>query len=399
MHILAALNLLTMENIDEKVAACTLNRIFGFKPAIARALTRKLGSAAAVFGLSRQEMEAVFGPGSPYPDRINHYELEQSARELEWLRRQGYQFISPADEVYPNALLECPDAPAGLYLRSDHIVPSLFNAGVAVSIVGTRDISPYGREWTYKIVEALADSVVRPAVVSGLALGVDGTAHEAALELGLPTIGVMATGIECVYPRVHSPMAARMARTPGCALVTDYPPFTSPQAVNFLRRNRIIAGLSKATVLVESKLKGGGLLTANLAFEYDRQVYALPGRADDVRSAGCNRIIMEKIAEPLTDLKSFVQELGLGMLTRRNKAVLEEEITRVFSQSESPEDVRMLRKIAFLIKKNRGITIEEISAGTGLEYKEARRYAGMLETEGIICTDLLQRCSIVFKNA
>ena len=388
-----------MENYDEKAAALTLNRIFGFKPGIARALTRKLGSAAAVFKLGLEELQAVFGPGSPYPDKINDDELEQSRRELAWLDSHGYSFLTPGDGVYPDALLECPDAPAGLYVRSDHIGPALFNAGVAVSIVGTRDISPYGREWTYKIVEALADSLVRPTVVSGLAMGVDGKAHEAALELGLPTIGVMATGIECVYPRLHSPMAARMARTPGCALVTDYPPFTSPQAVNFLRRNRIIAGLSKATVLVESKRKGGGLLTANLAFEYDREVFALPGRVDDLRSAGCNRIIMEKIAEPLTDLGEFVAGLGLGTLTRRNKAVLEEEINRVFSQTETREDVLKLRQIAFLIKKNRGITLDEICEETGLEYVEVRRFAGMLETEGIIYTDLLQRCSIIFKNA
>ena len=169
--------------------------------------------------------------------------------------------------------------------------------------------------------------------------------------------------------------------------------------MNFLRRNRIIAGLSKATVLVESKLKGGGLLTASLAFGYDREVFALPGRADDIRSAGCNRVIREKIAEPLTDLDDFVKGLGLGLLTRRNKAVLEEEISRLFGQAESPEDVRILQRIASLIKKNRGMTIDEISTETGLEYREARRYAGMLETEGIIYTDLLQRCSIVFKNA
>ena len=388
-----------MDNFEEKAAACTLNRLFGFKPAIARTLTGKLGSAAAVFRLSREEKEAVFGPGSPYPDKLNQEELDQSAAELEWLRKEGFHFIIPGDGIYPDALLECPDAPAGLYLRSDNVSPSLFNAGVAVSIVGTRDISPYGREWTYRIVEALADSLVRPTVVSGLALGVDGAAHEAALELGLPTIGVMATGIESVYPRMHSPMAARMARTPGCSLVTDYPPFTSPQAVNFLRRNRIIAGLSKATVLVESKIKGGGLLTANLAFEYDREVFALPGRADDIRSEGCNRIIREKIAEPLTDLGAFVKGLGLGLLTRRNKAVLEEEISRVFSLSESEEDVRKLQQVAALIKKNRGITLDEICAGCGMDYKDARRYTGMLETEGIIYTDLLQRCSIVFKNA
>ena len=169
--------------------------------------------------------------------------------------------------------------------------------------------------------------------------------------------------------------------------------------MNFLRRNRIIAGLSKATVLVESKIKGGGLLTANLAFEYDREVFALPGRADDIRSEGCNRIIREKIAEPLTDLGAFVKGLGPGHLTRRNKAVLEEEISRVFSLSESEEDVRKLQQVAAVIKKNRGITLDEICAGCGMDYKDARRYTGMLETEGIIYTDLLQRCSIVFKNA
>ena len=388
-----------MENYEEKAAACTLNRIFGFKPGIARALTCRLGSAAAVFGLSREELGAVFGPGSPYTHKINDDELEQSRRELEWLEARGYSFLTPGDGLYPAALMECPDTPAGLYVRSDHLSPSLFNAGVFVSIVGTRDISPYGREWTYKIVEALADSLVRPTVVSGLALGVDGAAHQAALDLGLPTVGVMATGIESVYPRLHSPMAARMARTPGCALVTDYPPFTSPQAVNFLRRNRIIAGLSKATVLVESKIQGGGLLTANLAFEYDREVFALPGRADDLRSAGCNRIISEKIAEPLTDLAAFVKGLGLGALTRRNKAVLEEEINRVFSSMASAEELQRLQQVAALIKKQRGITIDELGTGCGMEYIEAKRYVGMLETEGIIYTDLLQRCSIIFKNA
>ena len=399
MYILVASKIWTMDNFDEKAAACTLNRIFGFKPGIARALTSRLGSAAAVFTLGREDLRTLFGPGSPYPDKLNDDELEQSRRELEWLYARGYSFLTPGDGLYPASLMECPDTPAGLYVRTDHLSPSLFNTGVFVSIVGTRDISPYGREWTYKIVEALADSMVRPAIVSGLALGVDGTAHQAALDLGLPTIGVMATGIESVYPRLHSPMAARMAHTPGCALVTDYPPFTSPQAVNFLRRNRIIAGLSKATVLVESKLKGGGLLTANLAFEYDREVFALPGRADDIRSAGCNRVIREKIAEPLTDLAVFVKGLGLGALNRRNKAVLEEEINRVFAGTEAPEDLGRLQQVAALIKKDRGITIDEIGARCGLEYIDAKRYVGMLETEGIIYTDLLQRCSIIFKNA
>ena len=230
-------------------------------------------------------------------------------------------------------------------------------------------------------------------------MGVDVCAHAAALEHGLPTIGVMATGIDGVYPSVHRGIASRMASTEGCALVTDYPPGTRPQAINFLRRNRIIAGLSLATVLVESKMEGGGIITAELAFEYDREVFALPGRADDVRSEGCNRIIRSKIAEPLTDLPGFVSALGLGVLTRRSKALLSEEINRLFAEQVSPEDLARLQQVAALIKSKRGIEIEDIAAKCGMEYRDALLYTGMLEGEGIIYTDLLKRCSIVFKNA
>jgi DNA processing protein len=268
-----------------------------------------------------------------------------------------------------------------------------------VSIVGTRDVSAYGREWTARITGALADAVRRPVIVSGLAMGVDVCAHAAALEYGLPTIGVMATGIEGVYPSAHRAIAARIASTEGCALITDYPPGTRPQAINFLRRNRIIAGLSLATVLVESKMKGGGIITAELAFEYDREVFALPGRADDVRSEGCNRIIRSKIAEPLTDLAGFVSALGLGILSRRSKALLSEEINRLFAAQAGPEELARLQQVAALIKAKRGIEIEDIALLCKMEYKEALLYTGMLESEGIIYTDLLGRCSIVFKNA
>ena len=381
------------------MAFCTLNRIFGFKPALARCLVEGLGGAMAAFRLSGRELKDLFGPFTEYPDKINDDELEISRKELQWLEERGYALIVLNDPCYPRALRECPDAPMGLYLRGATPPERVFNTAAAVSIVGTRDVSAYGREWTARITGALADAVRRPVIVSGLAMGVDVCAHAAALEYGLPTIGVMATGIEGVYPSAHRAIAARIASTEGCALITDYPPGTRPQAINFLRRNRIIAGLSLATVLVESKMKGGGIITAELAFEYDREVFALPGRADDIRSAGCNRVIREKIAEPLTDLADFVKGLGLGALTRRNKAVLEEEINRVFAGTEAPEDISRLQQVASLIKKESGITIDEIGAGCGMEYREAKRYVGMLETEGIIYTDLLQRCSIIFKNA
>lgn len=388
-----------MELSDERVAFCTLNRIFGFKPALARSIVEGLGGAMAVFRLSGRDLKDLFGPFREYPDKLTHDELERSRRELEWLRDDGYGFIGFNDGCYPAALRECPDAPMGLYLRGDTPPEKVFGTIPAVSIVGTRDASPYGREWTARITEALGDCIRRPVIVSGLAMGVDVCAHAAALENGLPTIGVMATGIDGVYPWTHRQIASRMASTEGCALITDYPPGTRPQAINFLRRNRIIAGLAQATVLVESKIHGGGMITAELAFEYDREVFALPGRADDLRSAGCNWLIREKKAEPLTDLSGFVSALGLGVFTRRSKALLSEEIDRVFGPVSDPAELARLQKVAALIKKKRGIDIDSIALECGLEYREALLYTGMLESEGIICTDLLKRCSIVFKNA
>ena len=388
-----------METSEERVAFCTLNRIFGFKPALARSLVEGLGGAMAVFRLSGRELKDLFGPFKEYPDKLTTDQLERSRGELEWLKEEGYGFIVLSDSCYPGALRECPDAPMGLYIRSSSPPEKVFNTGPVVSIVGTRDASPYGREWTTRITGALGSCVKRPVIVSGLAMGVDICAHVAALENGLPTIGVMATGIDGVYPSAHRAIASRIASTEGCALITDYPPGTRPQAINFLRRNRIIAGLAQATILVESKLHGGGMITAELAFEYDREVFALPGRADDVRSEGCNRIIREKRAEPLTDLDWLASALGLGLLTRRSKALLSEEINRVFGHSTDPADLAKLQKVAALIKKKRGIDIESIALECGMDYREALLYTGMLEGEGIIYTDLLKRCSIVFKNA
>ena len=190
-----------------------------------------------------------------------------------------------------------------------------------VAVVGTRDISPYGREWCERIVHALARTSPKPLIVSGLAIGTDICAHKAALEASLPTIAVMATGTDTIYPYRHRQIAEKMSGTQGCALVTDYPPGTAPLPVNFLRRNRIIAGLSHATILVESKIKGGGMMTCRLAFSYDRDVYALPGRADDLRSQGCNHLIRARMAEPLTSEEDIIDSLGLLTTGRKSPSL------------------------------------------------------------------------------
>ena len=382
----------------ETICYCSLNRIFGFDPAIARRLVDFHGGAGAVFRMDRNELSEILGPFSKYSDRINDRELDISRKELEFLKRNGYSFVPYGSKNYPLLLKECDDAPMGLYVRSETEISRIFNENPCISVVGTRDISPYGAEWCRRVVGAMATARIKPVVVSGLAIGVDIIAHSTALDNGLATIAVMATGVDDIYPSRHKGFAMKIERTNGCALISDYPLGTAPFAVNFLRRNRIIAGLSSATILIESKEKGGGMVTADIASSYNREVYALPGRIDDARSQGCNRLIRGKIAEPITDLDNFVNSLGLGVWSRRTMKDLDTEIVEKYAGVLDEGLLMNVRNTASLIKKYRGATMEELCSLGGMSWRDLSYAAGMLENDGIITVDLLQRCSINVKK-
>ena len=379
------------------VSAIALNAIFGNVPKFSHHLIDALGSAGAVFDLTPQERLEIFGPHNPHAAQIGPAALDAAQAEYERLSALGVQFLDIFAEGYPEALRECPDAPLLLYVRSATPAAELFGRRPAVAVVGTRDQSPYGRECCRRIVSALAQAPARPLVVSGLALGVDITAHAAALEGGLPTVGVSPVGVEEVYPRRHLAFVERMCSVPGCALVTDYPPGTVPTAFNFLRRNRIIAGLSAATVLIESKRKGGGLITADFAFNYNRDVYALPGRVDDPRSEGCNILIRKRVADAITDPETLMEDLGLGLPVRRAAAFIRDEIRSLYEGTMSPGEVDFLIAVAECIKKDRGITPDRIAARMGCDYSRVATATGLLEADGIIETDLLQGCGIKTK--
>ena len=301
------------------------------------------------------------------------------------------------DPGYPPLLAECPDAPVGLYVRSCSPPEELFAGKDCISIVGTRDISAYGKEWTEKIVGGISLSGSKPLIISGFAIGVDITAHLAAMAFGLPTVAVIPVGIDDIYPKRHRTVAEKMMDRPGCALVTDFPPGTDAVAPNFLRRNRIIAGSSRATILTESKAKGGGTMTARLAAGYGRELYCLPGRVDDIRSAGCNLLIREKIAEAITDPADIARQLGLKHPSR-NEASLETMLQNTYGQLE--ESFRgLLCDAAVFIRGHRGCTPEEISRELDRPYGEVAAAASLLESDGFICMDLLQRCCIDNKKA
>lgn len=387
------------KNNASLVSAIALNALFGNDPKFSHRLLSALGSAEAVFALSERERLELFGPYNRAAAQIGPAALDAARAEHERLSARGVQFLDIFNPAYPESLRECPDAPLLLYVRSSTPAAELFGRRPAVAIVGTRDQSYYGRECCQRIVRALCEAPARPLVVSGLALGVDITAHAAALEGGLPTVGVSPVGVEDVYPRRHAPFVERMCATPGCALVTDYPPGTVPAAFNFLRRNRIIAGLAGATVLVESRIKGGGMITARLAAGYGRDVFAVPGRIDDLRSQGCNQLLREQVAAPVASPEALPVALGLGRLRRTRTADLGEAVRRRFAPSLPAADVERLADLALRIRAARGISFDELCGETGRDYAAVASDAGLLEEEGFICVDLLQRCTINIKNA
>lgn len=176
-----------------------------------------------------------------------------------------------------------------------------------IAVIGTRDPSPYGREYTMKIVSLLAQSSLNPVIISGLAMGVGTIAHRSALSNGLQTVAVLPTGIDSVYPLQNKELAEKIQEDPGSALLTQFPEKTVPMAINFLVRNYVIAALSDLVIVVESKVKGGAIVTARYASEYNIPIIAVPGRVDDLRSQGCNELIRERIAAMCPPETKFIE--------------------------------------------------------------------------------------------
>ena len=402
-----------MDKNKEIVALCALNKIFGYHPALALELMENAGGALALFGAEpppvkgHPELQAQLGPRM----------LEWAARELERVQASGFRFIGLRDEDYPPLLRECPDPPLCLYVNGSSSPTEIFSLRPMVAFVGTRDMSPYGKTWCRRLVEALSRTRNPPCIVSGLAFGVDGIAHRTALECGLPTVGVMATGIEKVYPRQHERLAMDMVRAPGSGVLTDYPLGTAPVALNFLRRNRIIAGLADAVVVVESKSKGGSLMTAKYAMGYNRDVFAVPGRLDDVRSEGCNSLIHEHMADIVTSPEDLAACLGLGAPVRgaggswacsgggTDRLGLDAPVRGAggpwacsgggFQDALSKKygDASDELRLGMAVKIQPGTGPEALQKLVGLPYPRILEVAGLLEADGFLISDFLRRFS------
>lgn len=287
------------------IARVALTLLPGIGPKLTRQLVSYCGSPEAVLAAGAGRLLGIPGIGPALAGGISH--APKAIRDAEILvarcEREGIRILWYEDPGFPRRLLPLPDAPALLYCQGAVDL----DAPRAVALVGTRQATDYGRRATEKLVTGLVPH--QPLIISGLAYGIDIMAHRAALEAGLPTVGVVAGGLDCLYPAEHRRTADRMVAEGG-ALLTEYPFGVRPMKLQFPARNRIIAGLSEATIVVEAAARGGALITAELANDYHRAVLAVPGEIFAPYSLGCNQFIRDAKAAPCLSADDIVVALN-----------------------------------------------------------------------------------------
>ncbi len=280
-------------------------------PVLARQLIAYCGSIEGVFTESKRRLKSIPGIGEEIASQIaqSGRAFETAEVEIAYMERHGYDYVFYLDPSYPIRLQQIPDAPLVLYTKGNmNLHPQR-----SVAVIGTRKPTPSGKSFAEEIIVSLAPYDI--TMISGLAYGIDITAHKACLNYGIPTIGVMGSGMGCIYPDTHRDIARRMMENGG--LVTEFSFETGPDAVNFPMRNRIVAGLCDVLVVVESGLKGGSMITAVLANDYNRDVVAVPGRRTDKNSAGCNLLIKRQQAHLIESGEDLIELMSWNARTRK----------------------------------------------------------------------------------
>lgn len=294
-----------MKTQQTRLEEIAFTRIPLVGPILARQLISYCGSIEAVFSESKRHLKSIPGIGEEIATQVLHTAplFIAAEEELNRIDREGIAYTFYSDADYPSRLFHIPDAPLVLYTRGQMNL----NPERSVAIIGTRKPTPFGKSTAEEFIEALTPCDI--TLISGLAYGIDITAHKACLRHGIPTIGVMGSGMGHIYPDAHHSIAMQMMKNGG--IITEFSFDTGPDAVNFPMRNRIVAGLCDVLVVIESGVKGGSMITAALANDYNKDVAAIPGRRIDKNAAGCNLLIKSQQAhlvetgEDLIDLMSW----------------------------------------------------------------------------------------------
>jgi len=291
-----------------------LLQVEGVGDIVAKKLINHCGSAEKVFETKKNKLLGIDGIGEILLKKLSEKHIfDLAQKEVHFIEKENITFQSFQDDDYPERLKHCIDGPAVLFTSGTVNL----NAKRIISIVGTRNITSYGVDFCKKLLEDLAP--LNPVIVSGFAYGVDITAHQLAMEHNLQTIGVLAHGLNQVYPKTHKKYVAKMEQNGG--FLTEFWSTSNPEKENFVKRNRIVAGMSEATIVIESADKGGSLITATLANDYNRDVFAVPGRITDKYSLGCNNLIKTQRAHLLSSAADLIYILNWELNQKQSKAI------------------------------------------------------------------------------
>lgn len=347
---------------DEWLHRIALTLIPALGPVRIKNLVEHFGTATAVLNSSRKEwLRVPQMTEAACKEMKNKQVLEEAAKEWQWIKEHAITPLFLTDPNYPHRLRQCYDPPALLFYKGT----ANLNHPRILSIIGTRNSSNYGKQVTEELIDKLSRADVM--IVSGLAFGIDAIAHRSALQKGVPTIGVLAHGLNTIYPWQHQHLATEMCTLGG--LLTEFNSKALPEKHQFPRRNRIVAGLSDATLVVETAVKGGSMITAELAFQYNRDVFAVPGKIYDRYHTGCLQLIKQNKAILYTSPAAIMD--WLGWQEKKTPAAIQQYLFEDFTADES-----------FVLSHLPGthpISVDELMISTG--WQTSRLAAILLQLE------------------
>jgi DNA processing protein len=347
-----------------------LSMLPGIGPVTAKKMVAYTGSTEAVFKESKKNLERIPGVGEYMASLvINQKVIDKAAKEVEFAQNADIKTLFYLDKEYPRRLVDCPDAPIVLFTKGNVD----WNYPKILSFVGTRKATQQGKELCENLVASLTERGHNPVIVSGLAYGIDITSHKAALKNNLPTIAVLAHGLKTIYPSQHANVAEQIIEHG--ALITEFSSDIFADRSNFIRRNRIIAGLADATIVIESGEKGGALITADIANSYNRDVFAVPGRVDDERSKGCNKLIKTNKASLLETVEDLEYVLGWESSNSKKQPIQKQ----LFIELQPDEQV-----ILDLIRESVEIPIDSICYRVDMPVSRVSPILLNLEFSGLI---------------
>ncbi len=343
-----------------------------------RTLLQELGSATAVYENRRELGRLLGGVSTKMSESVASMDtlLGRCEQELNYVQKHHIRILAIQDEQnYPRRLRLCEDAPLLLYSLGN----ADLNAEHVISIVGTRRCTERGRDLCERLTRGIAERCPGALIVSGLAYGIDVSAHRGALEHRLPTVGVLAHGLDEIYPRTHRSTAVEMLKAGG--LLTEFMSATPIDRLNFLQRNRIVAGLADAVVVVESSARGGSLNTARLANDYHREVFAFPGRPTDSTFEGCNMLIRNNGATLITSAADLISDLGW----KTTEPAPDSQQTRLFVDL-TEEEQKLVDVLAAAEDKGEKASLTYISSEAGIPSFKVVSTMLSLEMKGLVKT-------------